>query len=384
MAIVDSCGTAATGTNGGTCACGTAALLVRTLGRIDASWTDGVVQTPLGAVPRVRTVLHLADRLGTARVRSGIGRMNYRVTPGVYAVGQPTADSTVLVSANYKLSFDRLRCALAGRDAWILVIDTHGINVWCAAGKGTFGTDEVARRVLASGLARLVSHRKLVVPQLAATGVSAHEVRGACGFTVVYGPVRAEDLPAFLDARMKATPAMRLVRFALRDRAVLIPVEVTGGGQYALLLAAAFLLLGGFGAHGYSAAGLASVGLPSAALLLGGFLAAAIFGPLLLPWLPGRPFAMKGAVLGALVVLALALWHVLVGAVFASGLHAAAWALILPTIGSFIVMTFTGSSTFTSLSGVLREMRVAVPLQIGAGVVGLALWVTGLFVGHPV
>ena len=54
------------------------------------------------------------DRLGTLRVRLGIGRMNYRVRPGLYALGRPTAESPVLVSANFKLSVDHLRSAVRG------------------------------------------------------------------------------------------------------------------------------------------------------------------------------------------------------------------------------------------------------------------------------
>jgi acetyl-CoA decarbonylase/synthase complex subunit gamma len=125
------------------------------------------------------------------------------------------------------------------------VLDTKGINVWCAAGKGTFGTDEIVRRVQGAGLERIVSHRTLIVPQLGAPGVSAHAVRRSRGFHVVYGPVRAEDLPAFLDAGLKARPEMRRVRFGLGDRAVLIPAEIVTGGKYVLLAAAGLLLLGG-------------------------------------------------------------------------------------------------------------------------------------------
>src|SRR5512139_2025308 len=157
-----------------------------------------------GEVPRIRTGLTFRDRIGSIKVRFGVGRTNYRVSAGLYAVGNPGTGSPVLVSANYKLSFDRLRSSLSGRDAWILVLDTDGINVWCSAGKGTFGTDEIVRRVQDSSLDRFVSHRVLVVPQLGAPGVSAHEVRRRCGFRVEYGPVRAEDLPAYLDAGMKA------------------------------------------------------------------------------------------------------------------------------------------------------------------------------------
>ena len=71
----------------------------------------------------------MADRTGTWKVRLGVGRMRYQISPGLYAVGKPTDDSPVLVSANYKMSFDRLRSQLVSLNAWILVLDTKGINV---------------------------------------------------------------------------------------------------------------------------------------------------------------------------------------------------------------------------------------------------------------
>jgi hypothetical protein len=366
------------------CSPGTVAPEPQGQARIDAPWSDGVWTTAVGNVPRARTTLGIRDRLGTLRVRSGVGRANYRVPPGLYAVGSPTGDSAVLLSANYKLSFDRLRSALRGRDAWILVLDTRGINVWCAAGKGTFGTAEVVRQIRSSGLARVVSHRKLVLPQLGAPGVAAHEVRKATGFHVVYGPVRAEDLPAFLDARMKAEPEMRRVRFGLRDRLVLVPVELVTGARYALPVAATLLLLGGLSSRGYSATSIATTGLLSASLALASFLTAQLLGPALLPWLPGRAFSLKGAALGIALVGGLAAYGLPGPGVFASWLHLAAWAALAPAIASFVVMNFTGASTYTSLSGVLREMRLAVPAQLTAGGVGLVLWLTGLFVsGGP-
>jgi hypothetical protein len=369
------------------CGCGTRVDLVerRAPRRIDAPWTDGVVQTVVGEIPRARTRLSLRDRLGTLMVRSGIRRNRYRVPPGLYAVGSPTKDSPVLVSANYKLSFDRLRSVLDGRDGWILVLDTKGINVWCAAGKGTFGTAEIARRVHESGLSRVVDHRKLVVPQLGAPGVAAHEVHLATRFRVVYGPVRAEDLPAFLEARMVATPEMRRVRFPLRDRLVLVPVELVTGARYSLSAAAALLLVGGLSARGYTLASLLGTGLTSAALVLASFLVAQVLGPALLPWLPGRAFAVKGAVLGGAFagMLLASTWAV--PGLAPAPLHLAAWFALAPAITSFMLMNFTGASTYTSLSGVLREMRYAVPAQATVGAIGLVLWLTGLFVpGGPV
>jgi len=348
--------------------------------RGDLSWVDAALITEIGPIPRARTRLDLRDQMGAIKARWGIGRMNFSVPPGLYAVGNPGAQSPVLVSANYKLSFDRLRGVLSGRDAWILVLDTHGINVWCAAGKGTFGTDEIVRRVQSTALDRVVRSRTLVVPQLGAPGVSAHLVLKQCGFRVVFGPVRVEDLPAFLDAGLTADPEMRRVRFDLRDRAVLIPVELVMGAKYALLLAAAILLLSGLGLDGYSLARVRAAGLAGAGLVLGSFLCAVVLGPVLLPWLPGRAFSIKGAALGLAQAAAFVILSDLGGGAPVSWPHAVGWTLIVTALNSFVVMNFTGASTYTSLSGVLREMRFAVPAQIAGAVVGIALWLIGLFV----
>lgn len=326
-------------------------------------------------IPRVSTELDRADKLGDFKVRLVIGRMRYAVDPGLYAVGDPTADSPVFVSANYRLSFNRLRSRLAGRDGWILVLDTKGINVWCAAGKGTFGTEELVNRIKAVGLDRIVSHRRLILPQLGAPGVSAHEVKQQSGFQVVYGPVRENDLPAFLDAGMKATEQMRRVHFPLADRVVLIPVELIAWGKHAVIAAVCFLLLSGLNREGYSTRLLASDGLKSVLVLLSSFLAAGILGPVLLPWLPGRAFSVKGLWIGLAISLGLGLcssWSNLPGII--------AWFLMIPALTSFVVMNFTGASTYTSLSGVKREMRIAVPAQLICAVVGIALWLIGRFV----
>ena len=90
---------------------------------------------------KVTSTLTFANYWDHFVTRWGINRMAHRVEPGLYALGNPTRDSSVFVTANYTLSFDALRAALDGRDVYILVLDTQGINVWCAAGKGTFGTD---------------------------------------------------------------------------------------------------------------------------------------------------------------------------------------------------------------------------------------------------
>ncbi len=223
---------------------------------------DGQVETPAGPVPRVHSRIGSRDLLGRWKVRWGIGRDRYRVAPGLYALGAPDGNAPVLVTANYKLTFDVVRRDAAGLDAWILALDTRGINVWCAAGEGTFGTGEVIRRVTEARLSEVVSHRRLILPQLGAPGVAAHEVRKGCGFSVVYGPVRAREIRSFLEAGMKASPAMRRVVFPTMDRLVLTPVEITGMLRPAGWAAVGLFLLAGVGPGIFSLGAAWERGLP--------------------------------------------------------------------------------------------------------------------------
>jgi len=334
---------------------------------------------PLQAVARVAATLSRGDKWGMFKARIGIGRMQYAISPGLYAVGNPSADSPVLVSANYRMTFDKLRAELAGIDAWILVLDTKGINVWCAAGKGTFGTDELCLRVQAVGLERAVSHRRLILPQLSAPGVCAQEVARRTGWQVVYGPVRAADIPAFLAAGCKATPEMRRVRFPFAERIALVPLELFIWGKYMLALAAGMLLLGCLGRDGWSWARLVTVGGPSMAALLGAYVVGGVLPPALLPWLPGRAFAVKGLWVGLAAAAGYALyWLAAPGP--RSGAVLAGWVLLMPAIASFMAMNFTGASTYTSLSGVKREIRAAAPVQALVAVAGIVLWTLGRFV----
>lgn len=335
----------------------------------------GLIQTRMGPVPQVSSSLLPADHWGTFKARWSIGRMNYKVDPGLYALGCPDDHAPVLVTANYKMSFDKLREALPDRDAWILVLNTLGINVWCAAGKGTFGTMELVGRIGSSGLAHVVSHRELILPQLAGPGVSAHQVKKMCGFRVIYGPIQAGALPAFLDGGLEATPDMRLKTFTTWERVVLIPVELVGACKLALIILPFFFLVdclwraGGFWTNALS------YGLYSVLGILTAILAGAVFTPLLLPWLPGRAFSFKGLTPGVVMALVFV-------AFCPSGWDAGswgrigifAWLFLIPAMSAYLAMNFTGSSTYTSLSGVKKEMRRAVPLQIGAGVLGVGLW----------
>jgi len=214
-----------------------------------APWIIGSTQTPRGEVPRVSTTLRTADRLGAWKVRWGIGRMGYAVEPGLYAVGNPAADSPVLVSV-----------------------------------------------------------------------------------------------------------------------------------KYALLIAVCFVFLAGLGPGGYAWDRVLGAGLLAAALFLGTWAGSTVLTPVLLPWLPGRALSAKGGWLGLAFLLGLVAYVRFQPAVFESWLSPLAWCLMIPTLASFMAMNFTGSTTYTSLSGVRREMRVAVPLQVAGAAAGVTFWLIGRFV----
>jgi acetyl-CoA decarbonylase/synthase complex subunit gamma len=295
--------------------------------------------------------------------------MNYMVPPGLYALGSPAATDPVVVTANYKMTYDIIRRTLNGRNIWLLVLETYGINVWCAAGKGTFGTCELVRRVTSSSLAEMVSHRRLILPILGAPGVAAHEVAKRTGFTVSYGTIRADDLPVFLDSGMLTTPAMREMSFTTYERLILIPVELVQALKSIILAGGGLFLL--FAVLNGPVAGLTAFLAWSGASLTG-----IVAGPLLLPWLPGRSFSVKGAVAGLA-------WGVLFcllagGSTWSTAVLVAAF-LALPAVSAFYTLNFTGCTPFTSRSGVKKEMRIALPVMCGALVLSVVLLLTGSF-----
>lgn len=288
------------------------------------------------------------------------------IDPGLYALGKPDENSPVLVTANYKLTFDIVRSQLVGHQAYILVLDTKGVNVWCAAGKGTFGTDELVHQLKTTNLGDVVAHRTIILPQLGAVGVAAHEIKKKTGFNVVFGPVRAEDLSLFLQQEMNASPEMRHVRFPLRDRLVLIPVELVTYAPATVLLAGALIVLSVFHRSGLNISSneVTTILRNTVIAYLGGV----VLTPICLPWIPVRSFAAKGALVGLALVA--------ITSEFFSP-----WILIMTAISSFLAMNFTGSSTYTSLSGVKKEMKIAVPLQLGGLILGILWLIITHFIG---
>jgi hypothetical protein len=335
------------------------------------------IDTPVGPVPQVKTRLEKSDLAGTVIARLGIKRDQYKIAPGLYCVGTPDENSPVLVTANYKLSFDALRRELTALKAWILVIDTRGINVWCAAGKAIFSTEEVVQRIGQTRISDLVRHKRLILPQLAATGVSARRVKKQTGFEVLWGPVKAGDIQRYLAKGCKTDKSMRRVTFTLSERIVLVPVELSHLPKPTFWVLLAAFLLSGIGTDIFSFGDAWRRGLMLFSAYLAAVLAGAVAAPVLLPWVPGRAFALKGALTGCIAGLAVA-------AIFGNNLiwpEGTALVLLTMSASSYLAMNFTGSTPFTSPSGVEKEMRRAIPLQAAAALIAAAAWVTAAFAG---
>jgi hypothetical protein len=319
---------------------------------------------------RVRAEWTAEDRKGAIRCRLGKLRMRWRVEPGLYALGRPDGDAPVLVTANYRLGFDILRRDLEGIDCWILVLDTGGINVCCAASAGTFGTEEIVLRVQKSRLAEVVRHRILILPQLSAPGLSAEQVARYSGFEIRYGPVRSRDIPAYLARGSETTPGMREVRFGVLDRMVLIPAEVGQSLMKFPAFAFAAILFAGLGPGGVTLGRAWAGSGPLLALGLGAVLSGSVLVPLLLPLIPLRAFSAKGWALGAAVTAAL-----LHGFGMAAGkdpFFIAACYLFFPAASAWMALAFTCATPITGPSGARAEVRVTRPIFLAAAVLSLA------------
>ena len=69
--------------------------------------------------PQIDSIWTNKDYFGALKVRFSIKRNNYRVKPGLYKLGKPGKDAEVIVTSNYKLTFDTVRRSLKGINVWV-------------------------------------------------------------------------------------------------------------------------------------------------------------------------------------------------------------------------------------------------------------------------
>jgi len=255
--------------------------------------------------------------------------------PGLYRIGRPGPEAPLLATSNYRLTVNLVRKHLAGRDAWLLIADTRGVNVWCSAGEGTFSAREIAVTLAASQAERRLTRREMILPKLCLNGVNRREVKERSGFRGLIGPVYARDLPAYLDHDLEKTPAMEQVHFNFWDRMWI-------GVPFTLLLVLV---------PGVLALGLGRWIRPTLPLwfALAGMLIAASY-----TWLPTRRHLVKGLILGALLAAGAVIYLL---QQHAPGLSIARSAILLLALELFVTADFSGSTPVSNRTLVEQEFK---------------------------
>lgn len=124
----------------------------------------------------------------------------------------------MLVTCNFDLTVKRLKRVLKSIDVWLLVAESKGVNVWCAAGGEEFNTHSVVSAVKTCGIEDRVTHRTLILPPRGAPGINAAEVGSRTGWKVRWGPVYAADIPRYLADNYKKDEGMKRARYDLPER----------------------------------------------------------------------------------------------------------------------------------------------------------------------
>lgn len=151
---------------------------------------------------------------------------------GLIKIGNPDTNSPVILTCNYHLTVEKVKRALDGIDAYLLVANSRGVNVWCSATGGLFTNHDVISVLKTSGIEEIVDHRNVILPQLAATGIEGDIVQKKTGWKVTWGPVYAKEIPLFIKNNFDKTAEMRKVEFSLVQRiemavAWAFPISIT-------------------------------------------------------------------------------------------------------------------------------------------------------------
>jgi ubiquinone/menaquinone biosynthesis C-methylase UbiE len=144
------------------------------------------------------------------------------IEPGIYQSGHPNENSPIIVTANYEYTYIKVMRSLKGVDAWVLCVDSNGINVWCAARGNDFGNSQLIEAIEATGIHKITMKKKLILPQLSAGGVAIPQLpkdSEKFPFKIVYGPVWSKDIPKYLEEKPTRKPdSMKLAKFSLSHR----------------------------------------------------------------------------------------------------------------------------------------------------------------------
>ena len=139
--------------------------------------------------------------------------------PDTVLIGNPDKSSPVLVTCNFDYTVRHLKDYLGKEqlDCFLLVVNTKGTNVWCAAAEGIFTTDTVLSHLKVYNVGELVNHHQLILPQLSVAGVKRKELKEH-GWEGIYGPVYFADLKEFLNNGLTKNKDMQALEYGYWER----------------------------------------------------------------------------------------------------------------------------------------------------------------------
>jgi acetyl-CoA decarbonylase/synthase complex subunit gamma len=121
-----------------------------------------------------------------------------QVEPKLYTIGEATADSPVIFTTNFSLTYYTVEADVeASRvPCYIIVVDTEGTSVLTAYSGDKLNEKAVADAIKKTGIEDIVTHRKLIIPGYVA--VMSGKVEEATGWDVLVGPRESTMLPKYL------------------------------------------------------------------------------------------------------------------------------------------------------------------------------------------
>jgi acetyl-CoA decarbonylase/synthase complex subunit gamma len=122
-----------------------------------------------------------------------------QVQPGLYEINDPQADSPLMVTTNFSITYFSVANEIdgSGMPGWLLVADAEGMSVLTAWAAGKFDAERIAKAVKSTGVEEKLSHHKLVIPGHVSVLLGELEEE-LPGWEIQVGPREAVDLTGFL------------------------------------------------------------------------------------------------------------------------------------------------------------------------------------------
>jgi acetyl-CoA decarbonylase/synthase complex subunit gamma len=121
-----------------------------------------------------------------------------QIEPKLYAIGQVSKKSPVLVTTNFSLTYYTVLGEVEASKvpSYILSVDTEGMSVLTAWAAEKFTPEKIINALAKSAVQEMVLDKRLVIPGYVA--VISGELEESSGWRVIVGPKEAAGIPSFL------------------------------------------------------------------------------------------------------------------------------------------------------------------------------------------